>query len=90
MTTTQAAWSWTPAGWASTVLIAESGHLGKGHGLGRRWGRWHQNNPSWCLMDLEQGKGRRNGGSDLKFTQGEAAGVVWTVLERADLESQIC
>lgn len=41
-------------------------------------------------MDLEQGKGRRNGGSDLKFTQGEAAGVVWTVLERADLESQIC
>ena len=45
---------------------------------------WHQSNPSRCLMDLEQGKERRNRGSDQKLTQGEAAGGVWTVLVRAD------
>jgi len=92
VTTTQAAWSWTPAGWASTVLMAESGHLGKGRDVDWAEGgaEWHQSNPSWCLIDSEQGKGKRNQGSDQKFTQGEAAGAVWTVLVRADLQSQIC
>lgn len=83
---------WTPAGWATSVLMAGSGHLGKGKGMGWAEGgaEWHQSNPSWCPMDLEQGKGRRNQGSDQKLAQRKAAEGVWIVLVRAATRGQMC
>lgn len=77
VTSPWAVWSWTPVGWAATVLTGESRHQGERRGMGCA-----DSGAQFALDGPAQGQRRRNGKRDRKFTQAEAAGglgtaVVW-------------